>query len=456
MNPEEAKQLFDERLGRYQAAIAMEPLDRMAIACGSNYFAEVHSGNTHQTTLYDPEKWLAAEKIFVRDFPEIDVLRDNRMYGPFQDAVGCNNYRLPGRDLPPNTWFQFVERENMTPDEYGLLAEAPTKFMMERFLPRILSDLAEPGSMRSQVALLKAGMAFMQMAGVMRNRAVRLQEDCGMPQPMAGFFLAPFDVIADALRGLNGVVFDMFRRPDELRAACDALVDEMVNLALAMADPLKRWPIFVPTHKPMFLSPAQFDEFYWPSFKRVLTTLIDAGYKIRCYLEGDWGKHWHHMLELPKGSVLCDVDTQGDIFRALDELGHHHCVAGGVPESTLILGTPKETRAQVKRLCEAAGREKRLIVNSGCSIPHDTKAENYRAMIDAVVEFGAYDSSVKPAPKPPSSPPGRPAHLPPKMVTPWSVRLEEWGGVMGDEGLIQRPWEQLESMAYTWIWLWVL
>ncbi|MDF1556244.1 MAG: hypothetical protein P1P84_24460, partial [Deferrisomatales bacterium] len=121
MNPEEAKKLFDARLGRYQAAIAMEPVDRMPIACGSNYFAEVYSGNTHQSTVYDPEKWLEAEKIFVRDFPEIDVLRDNRMYGPFQDAVGCNNYRLPGRDLSPNTWFQFVERDNMKADEYDLL-----------------------------------------------------------------------------------------------------------------------------------------------------------------------------------------------------------------------------------------------------------------------------------------------------------------------------------------------
>jgi hypothetical protein len=223
-----------------------------------------------------------------------------------------------------------------------------------------------------------------------------------------------------------------------------------------MADPFKRWPVFVPTHKPMFLSPSQFDEFYWPSFKKVLTTLIEAGYQVRVFLEGDWAKHWHHMLELPKGSVVCDIDTQGDIFRALDELGHHHCVAGGVPETNLILGSPKEMRERVKRLCEAAGRDKRLLVNGGCGIPHDTKTENYRAMIDAVLEFATYDSSLKPVPNPPAAPPGRPAHLPPKMVTPWSTKLEEWGGVMGEEHLIRQPWEQLEAMAYAWLWFWIL
>jgi hypothetical protein len=454
MNPEDAKQLFDERLGRYQAAIAMEPLDRMPIATGSNYFAEVYSGNTHQMTVYDPERWLEAEKIFARDFPEVDVLRDNRIYAPLYDSVGCRTYRLPGRDLPSNTWFQFVEREYMKPDEYGLLIEDPTRYMVERFLPRVLGDLAEPGSVRSQIALLKGGMAFMQMAGVMRNRSVRLQEDCGLPQPMTGAFLAPFDTLADAMRGLNGIVVDMFRRPQEVIAACDVLVDEMVNFALATADPFKRYPIFVPTHKPMFLSPDQFDKFYWPSFKKTMLTLIEEGHTIRAYLEGDWTKHWHHMLELPRGKVICDIDTQADIFQALDDLGGHLCLSGGIPESLFILGTPDRIRERVKALCEAAGRDRRLLVNGGCNIPHDTKPANYRAMIDAILEFATYDPSVAPTPKGPAikSGPG----FQRKMVSSWDLRLAELGGVPGDEDLIRGPWEQLEGLAYAWIWQWTM
>ena len=101
MDSEELKEMYNTRLGRYQAAIALEPTDRMPIATGSNYFAEVYSGNTHQETIYDPERWLAAEMEFIRAFPEVDVLRDNRIYGPLFDAMGCRTYRLPGRDLPP-------------------------------------------------------------------------------------------------------------------------------------------------------------------------------------------------------------------------------------------------------------------------------------------------------------------------------------------------------------------
>ena len=44
----------------------------------------------------------------------------------------------------------------------------------------------------------------------------------------------------------------------------------------------------------------------------------------------------------------------------------------------------------------------------------------------------------------------------PKMVTPWEVKKAELGGVMGNESLIAEPWKRLESMAYVWLWQWVL
>lgn len=456
MSSEDMKRLYEERLGRYQAAMALKPVDRMPIATGTNYFAEVYSGNTMQETIYDPVKWLEGEMAFIRDFPEVDALRDNRIFGPLFDAVGCKTYRLPGRDLPPGTQFQFVEQEYMKADEYDMLIENPMRFMMHVFLPRVLGELAEPGSIRSGIALLKGGMAFAQFAQIMQNRSIRLQQDCGMPQPMTGAFLAPFDAVADVMRGLNATMLDMFRQPDKLIAACDRLVEEMVNFGLALADPFKRYPIFVPTHKAMFLSPDQFDTFYWPSFKRTMETLIENGYRVRAYLEGNWGPYWHRMLELPKGTVVCDIDNQGDIFKALDDIGHHQCVVGGMPDSLLILGSPREVRERVKTLCEAAGRDKRLIINGGCAIPYDTKPENYRAMIDAILEFATYDSGLAPEPEVEPLKTDKSRAFQPRMVTNWSTKRSEIGDILGDEQLIQRHWERLEVMAYAWVWQWLM
>ncbi len=452
---EDMQKLFNERLGRYQAAIALEPTDRIPIAAGSNYFAEVYSGNTNQETIYDPDKWLQAELTFARDFPEVDVLRDNRIYGPLFDAINLKTYKLPGRDLPPRDQFQFVESEYMKEDEYDILINTPIEFLFDRWLPRILGEYAERGSVRSYMAFLKGGMAQMQLGQIMRNRGMVLQTQVGMPQPMAGFFLAPFDVLADGMRGLTGTLMDCYRKPDKVVAACDVLVNEMANLALSTADPLKRWPVFVPTHKATFMSPQEFDKFYWPSFKKVMEILIDAGHTVRAYLEGDWGRHWHHLLELPKGKVLCDIDNQGNIFKAKEEIGHHQCLAGGIQDAQLILGTPEKVREQVKHLCETVGKDGGFLISGGCNFPYTAKPENMRAMAEAVMEYGWYDRSISPEPR--KAPRGEvTAFSFPKMITPWNIKKEEIGGVMGDEEMIKKPWETLESMAYVWLWQWVL
>lgn len=453
---QDVKQLFDERLGRYHAAIALEPHDRIPIATGSNYFAEVYSGNTKQETIYDPEKWLQAEIKFCEDFPEVDVLRDNRIYGPLYDAVDVKTYKLPGRDLPPGTQFQFVEQEYMKADEYDALISDPPGFMIDIVLPRILGELGNRGTGRSYIAMWKAGVAMAQFAAILRNRGMVLESRCGMPQPMTGFFLAPFDALADALRGMTGAFMDMFRTPDKVIAACDVLVQEMAHMALAVADPLKRYPVFVPTHKPMFLSPEQFETFYWPSFKSVCEILIDSGYSIRAYLEGDWSKHWHHMRELPKGKVLCDIDTQGDIHKAKQDLAGYQCIAGGVQDSVLILGTTDEVRTHVKELCETVGRDGGYIISAGCSFPYDTKPENFRAMLDAVIEYGWHDKSIKAQPKP--APPAKPvdALKPRRVLTPWGNKKAELGVIPGDENLIKKHWDQLEMLAHTFMWSWTL
>jgi hypothetical protein len=79
-------------------------------------------------------------------------------------------------------------------------------------------------------------------------------------------------------------------------------------------------------------------------------------------------------------------------------------------------------------------------------------------MIDAVMEYGVYDRSIKPQPREAVQKPVEVrAFEYPKMVTPWKTKKAELGGsVTGDEALIRQPWEMLESMAYTWLWQWVL
>ena len=452
------EELFNERLSRYQAAIALVIPDRVPISSGSNYFAEVYGGHSTQEFIYDASKWSLADNKFVHDFPEVDSFRSGRFWGPLQDSVGSNLYKFPGRDLPPHTQFQFVEGERMKSDEYDLLINNPVEFLFERFLPQALNDFGAHGSVRSYMALIKGSTASAMAGALMKARALHLQNELGMPQSMGGVFLAPFDYLADGLRGLRGIMMDVHRQPNKVMEACDALIPDIVNAALAIADPLRRYPIFVPLHRGAFpfLSPEQFTELYWPSLKKVMLLLIDAGYTIRAYLEGDWGPNWHHFRELPKGKVLCDIDIQGDIFKAKEELGGYQCIAGGVPDSLLILGMPDEVRARVKLLCKTVAKDGGFIINGGCGIPYDTKPENFKAMVDATLEFGRYSDATNFAVQINPNPPVGWKSPKRRVNTPWEVKLDELGGVTGDEAMIKGNWEMLEHTAFNWIfsWLW--
>jgi hypothetical protein len=455
---DEMKKLFDERLARYQAVINLEIPDRIPISAGSNFFAEVYAGSTKQEFLYNSDQWIESDRKFVNDFPEVDNLRSGRLWAPLMDAVGWNLYKVPGRDVSPDVPFQFIEGERMKRDEYDLLIKNPAEFIFERVLPRVFNDFKERGSMRSYMAFLKGGMAAVMMGGLMKNRAIVLEKNLGMPLPMAGGMLAPFDYFADGLRGLNGIMIDIFKQPDKVTEACDAIIPYIVNAALATADPLRRYPIFMPLHRGChpFLSPKQFEQFYWPSFKKAMMMLIDAGYTLRVYLEGDWGPNWHHFREMPKGKLILDIDGPGDIFKAKEDLGDWQCIAGGMPDSTLILGTPEDVRKRVKNLCNTLGKDGGYIINGGNGIPYDTKPENYRAMIDAVLEYGRYKETIDFEPQINPNPPEGWEPPPKTVITPWEVKLKELGDIPGDEQLIKNGWETLEHMAFNWLctWLW--
>lgn len=453
---DEIQQKFEERLARYQATIALEPTDRMIVGgTGSNYFAEVYAGYTRQEIMYDINKWMAAESKFAEDFPEIDLLRSGRIWAPIFDSVGFKLYRLPGRDLPANTDFQFVEGEWMKADEYDLLIKNPVEFLMEHRLPRVLGELKERGSARSYMAFLKGGMAYMLMAQAMRERVLNLEKKHGLPQPSQGVILAPFDTLADGYRGLQGIMIDLFERPDKVLEACDALIPDSVNCSLMTADPLKRYPIFMPLHRGNhpFLSPKQFDTFYWPSLFKAVMLLIEAGYTVRAYLEGDWTPNWHHWNQFPRRKILCDIDNKADISRAKKEIGNNVCLAGGIPDRMFIFGTPEEIRSRVKELCETVGKDGGLILNGGCGIPYSTKPDNFRAYINATLEYGKYSDTVKPKLK--KAPAPSVAKIPsPRVITPWEVKLKEFGGVTGDETLIKGIWQTLEQRAFCWLRFW--
>ena len=137
-----------------------------------------------------------------------------------------------------------------------------------------------------------------------------------------------------------------------------------------------------------FISKEQWDRFYWPGFKKLVTELCNRGGTPMIFFEGNCDSRMEYLLDLPKGSFCARLDNT-DIFRAKEILKDHVCIEGAVPSTLLQAGTPDEVKAYVKKLIDVVGRDGGYIVSTKSSTDH-VKPENLKAMIDFTKEYGVY------------------------------------------------------------------
>jgi hypothetical protein len=389
----DVKALYDERLGRYQACMNLEPTDRVPTAIGTIVPAFTYTGMNYQEICYDFGRVLDSCRAFYKDFPEIDTFGGPFNYfAPYMDAVENNSYKYPGRDLPVDVNFQYHERANMKEDEYEEFIANPTLFLVQKWLPRILDTLSDRGSPRYPIGLLKGVMAQARMRQELGAIIGTMVTELGVPPCFAGGAHASFDELSDKMRDFKGILRDLRRRPELVKKACEVMVPFEINKAVA-GD--KLFPAYLTTHKPMFMSPKEFDEFYWPSFKEIVSTAWDCGVRTRLVMEGDWTPHVHRLLELPRTSVICELDMQNDIVKVKEIVGGHHSIAGGLSDPDLILASTTEVDEKVHWLCETIGKGGGFMINGPCGIPGGSKVENIRAMCDAIMKYGWYDRSIK-------------------------------------------------------------
>ena len=207
-----------------------------------------------------------------------------------------------------------------------------------------------------------------------------------------GFTQSPYDWVTDMLRGLWGIMLDMFRNPDELLAAIDLFTPMAIQMAIAGAQQSGNPRIFIPPHRGAagFMSNEQFAGFYWPSLKTVILALIEAGLTPMPFWEGDYTPRLEFLAELPPGKVAGWFDIV-DVKKAKEIIGGNMCFTGNVPAQLLIAGTPKQVRDYVRMLIETFEDTGGLIINGAVAgVPPESRLENVEAMTEAVFEYGAY------------------------------------------------------------------
>ena len=184
------------------------------------------------------------------------------------------------------------------------------------------------------------------------------------------------------------------------------------------------------------------------------------------YAEGKWDAHLvlvilEEFAKLPAGSVIFHID-RSDAAEAHRILGGKFCLSGGVPNTLMAFGTPEEVKAHCRMLIEKLGEDGGYIMDTSAIMQNDVSIENLKAMTDAAREYGVYRSasavsSKATEPPGPAAKPGLPdwitaQKIAPGVCFPFEQKALELPSICGDPALVRRVWNDIEGLAYLYIW----
>jgi uroporphyrinogen-III decarboxylase len=415
---ENSETLYKERLKRIQHAIQLRKPDRVPLTPFFTFFTAKYAGISFREAMYDLDKLETGLEKLILDF-EPDACPDTYRilsWAPVLEVLDYKQLIWPGHGLGPNRTYQFVEDEYMTAEEYDDFLFDPTGFLLTTIFPRIWGALkafenlppvysayytrmvpfaaafGEPAMINAMSTLMKAGAEgrkILERATAFNKRMA----ERGFPPLFGSSVYAPFDYIGDFLRGTRGIMLDMYRCPDQLHDALEKVYQMMLRLGLSAPKLPGVHLVFIPLHKGLdgFMSLDQFKMFFWPTLKKLMLDLIEAGYTPCPLWEGNCDSRLETIADMPKGKTVYWFE-QTDIFRAKEILGDRICLRGNVPASLLNVGTPQQVEDYCKKLIDVVGRDGGFLMDGATGIPDEAKPENVRAMVETTKSYGVYGS----------------------------------------------------------------
>jgi hypothetical protein len=414
-NQKTGTELLQERIKRIEDATQIKVPDRIPISASFSYLPAKYNGLTCEDAFYNTEKWLEACKKTIVDFaPDICTV-ETPIAGSVLELLGSKQVLVPGHGTSAYHSHQFVEDEYMKTGEYDDFLKDPSDYVIRYYLPRIYSKLGalsnlprlsrwyfgwpeiwmisyfgKPEFVEAMEAVTRASKEAMKWLELMGRYSTEI-EALGFPSYCGTVTLAPYDLLPDLLRGMKASMLDLYRRPDKVLEACEkVLLPIMVEKALMDAQDKKNKRVFIPLHRGAegFMSLKQFETFYWPTLKKLLVTLVEAGLTPVPFFEGDYTSRLEYLTELPKGKIIAHLDTT-DLAKAKQIIGKTICIQGNMPASILQTGTPEEVQDYTRKLIDIAGKDGGYIMSSRGSLD-EANPELVKVWIDCTKEYGVY------------------------------------------------------------------
>ncbi len=414
----EAEARYRAKVERMVAVYNVQEPDRVPVNGIAGMLPMAMAGMDYHGSIYHPEEAVEASLAFNRQYAEeLDTATPSLMFtvpARALDILDNHLYAYPGHGMPlDGKNFQYVEGEYMMEDEYDALLRDPSDFWLRTYLPRVfgvfeplkrvdpLTDITEIFAMqllslaRSDVQamlqrLLDAGRELSRYLETKGPEMAFLAANGHATMPPGGFAKAPFDTLGDTLRGTRGILTDMHRQPEKLLRALDLVADLTISSLLSSPMVAQGILVMFPLHKGAdgWMSEEQFLTFYWPSLRKVINALVAEGLIANLFAEGSYNTRLHLVNEFPKGAIHWLFDRT-DMSKAKRILGADCSIAGNVPSSLLVMGTPEEVSEASRRLIETCGPGGGYVLAPG-AVAEFPKLENMLAMARTAREYGVY------------------------------------------------------------------
>lgn len=372
---------------RIEAAIQLRHYDRVPVApLVDVMFPARHKG---MTVAHGIDKWEDGFRAIIDLFEEVggwdamilpgySLALTPSLSAGVMAAITQGRYRYPGRDPAVSEYSppQVDEKEVFTAEDYDQIAKLGFNKFLEQNHRRFV-----PWPEEHIIAWTRT-----QTARWIKERETWDRKN--VPVLCGAIIESPL-MLLSVKRSLTAFTMDLYRIPDKVQAAMDAMVDDLIKEAIATTQ-LTGTPgvMLILERGGCFYYPLRiFERFEFPYLKKMVQAFAAAGLITVMHFDQDWTLNLPYLRELPKGQCICELDSTTDIFKAKEILRDHMCIMGDVPASLMSIGTPEEVESYCKKLIDIVGKDTGFILSSGCTVPADAKFDNFKAMINIAKKY---------------------------------------------------------------------
>lgn len=197
-----------------------------------------------------------------------------------------------------------------------------------------------------------------------------------------------------SIRSMEDALTDFYEEPEAVHALFSRLADFYVRMVERCHDELHLDGIFTSddlgTQQSTFFSPAIFDEFFAPYYKRVIDRVHELGMHFWLHTCGNIEAFLPKFIELGIDVIHPIQKYTMDERHIAETYGDRITIWSGFDvQQTIPYGTPEDVRREVRHLIDAyTRRDGRFMLTLGNGATPDTPLDSLDALFDEALTYG--------------------------------------------------------------------